>query len=166
MSLDLYVACIALACLVVLTVTGVAMRYLINRPIYWMEEVQLWCFVWVVFLGSCAVARMGSHIAIDAIVSLFPTGLRKLAGALSLLATIAALSFLGYCSCFHVKQMFDRTRLTNILGIPYALIYIVVPLSCLIICLTCVYQMFSNRLVRKTDYDAVSEAGDAAFPPE
>jgi TRAP-type C4-dicarboxylate transport system, small permease component len=161
LNLDLYIASLSLAFLIVLTIAGVAMRYLINRPIYWMEEVQLWCFVWVVFLGSCAVVRGGGHIAIDAIVSLFPMGLRRAAGVLSILTTVVALSFLGYYSCFHVLQMYNRARLTNILGIPLALVYVVVPLSCLVICITCLYQLFTNRLVRKTDYDAPVEEADA-----
>ena len=150
----MYIACAALGFLVALTVIGVGMRYLINRPIYWMEEVQLWCFVWVVFLGACAVARANSHIAIDAIVSFFPMGLRRTVGVFALVVTIAALLFLGYYSCFHVWQMYERTRLTNILGIPYALIYFVVPLSCLIMSLTGVRQLLTSDVVRKSDYDA------------
>lgn len=157
LNLDMYLACAALAVLVVLTVSGVAMRYIVNRPIYWGEEVQLWCFVWVVFLGASSVARSASHIAIDAIVSMFPTGLRRLMGVFSILVTVAALSFLGYCSCFYVKQMYDKERLTNILGIPLALVYLVVPISCFIICLTSLRQLFTNKLIRKTDYDAPEE---------
>lgn len=152
-NLDMYIACLALGVLIAITILGVAMRYIVNRPIYWMEEVQLWCFVWVTFLGACAVARSASHIAIDAITSLFPMSVRRSLGAFAVLVTIAALAFLGYYACYHVFQMYERERLTNILGIPYALIYLVVPLSCLIICLTSLRQLLENRTVRKTDYD-------------
>lgn len=156
-NLDMYISVVALAFLVCLTVTGVVMRYAVNRPIYWMEEVQLWCFVWVTFLGACAVARANSHIAIDAIISFFPTGLRRVMGVVALLATIAVLLFLGYYSCFHVLQMYQRVRLTNILGIPYALIYAVVPISCLIMSVTAIYQLARNETLRKSDYDIQSE---------
>ncbi len=144
-NLDLCVAGAALAFLIALTIVGVLMRYAVNRPIYWMEEVQLWCFVWVVFLGSCAVARTNAHIAIDAIISLFPAPARRAAAFFALVVSIAALAFLGYYSCFHVLQMYQRARLTNILGIPFALIYSVVPLSCLVIIVTCLRQMAAGR---------------------
>lgn len=155
--LEMYISVIALAFLVCLTVAGVVMRYAVNRPIYWMEEVQLWCFVWVTFLGACAVARANAHIAIDAIISFFPISVRRVMGVVALAATIAVLLFLGYYSCFHVLQMYQRVRLTNILGIPYALIYAVVPVSCLIMSVVAIGQLVQNETVRKSDYDIQSE---------
>lgn len=142
-DLDIYVSCLALAVLICITVSGVFMRYLINRPFYWLEEVQLWCFVWAVFAGTTYVARKNSHIAIDAIVTLFPAGARRAAATLGNIATVVVLSFLGYYSCFHVMQMYTRNRFTNILSIPYWFIYLVVPISCLVIVLSTLRRMVS-----------------------
>ncbi len=130
---DIYLACLSLAVLIFITVGGVFMRYFANRPLPWLEEVQLWCFVWAVFAGIVYVARINSHIAIDAIVTLFPHAFRRFMAIVSNLATIGVLAFLGYYSSFHVLQMYNRKRFTNILEIPYWLIYLVVPLSCLLI---------------------------------
>ena len=153
LNLDLYLSCLMLAVLIVVTISGVAMRYVANRPFHWIEEVQLMCFVWVVFLGACAVARRGGHIGIDAIVTLFPLALQKLAGLLAHVAAIVTLGFLGFYSCLHVSQMYTRDRLTSILGIPYALIYLVVPISCLIMILTAIKMVCQGRLVKpKEDY--------------
>lgn len=50
LNLDLLVASISLITLIIITFFGVLMRYIFNNPFVWQQEVQLWCFVWVVFL--------------------------------------------------------------------------------------------------------------------
>lgn len=134
-DLDLYVACLALTGLICVTVSGVVMRYFANRPIVWLEEVQLWFIVWIVFLGALATARRSGHIAIDAFVGLFPRALRLAATVIGNVTTIVVLTFFGYYASRHVFQMYTSWRVTNLLHIPYCLIYIVVPLSCLLIAL-------------------------------
>lgn len=138
---DLYIACLALAVLIVITVGGVAMRYIVNRPLGWIEEMQLWCLVWVVFLGGSAVARHSGHIAVDAFIGLFPMALRRLAGSITQIVIMAVLGFFAYYAWRHVVQMFNTGRATNILEVPYYLIYGVVPLSCLLMFLTALYRL-------------------------
>lgn len=138
---DLYLACLSLAVLIAVTVGGVVMRYVANRPFGWMEEVQLWCFVWVVFMGASAVARHGGHIAIDAFVGLFPKALRKVATTIIQLITATVLAFFGYYAFRHVMQMYNTGRSTNILSIPYSLIYAVVPIACALMTLTALVRL-------------------------
>ena len=44
-NLDMVFAGIALVVLIVVTFGGVIFRYLLDSPIIWAEEVQLWCFL-------------------------------------------------------------------------------------------------------------------------
>jgi len=139
-DVDLYLACLALGMLIVVTVSGVFARYLINRPFGWMEEVQLWCFLWTVFLGAGAVARHGGHIAIDAFIGLFPRILRRFARFICQMVIVAVVGFLGYYAWSLVEQMHRTERVTNILSVPYYIIYAVVPLACLIMILVALYN--------------------------
>lgn len=63
MNLDIVVASIILAILIVLTFLGVVWRYIFNAPFTWLEEVQTSCMVWVVFAGAGAAFRSGNHVA-------------------------------------------------------------------------------------------------------
>ena len=154
---DLYLACLSLALLVTITIAGVLMRYIVNRPFGWMEEVQLWSFVWSVFLGASAVARHGGHIAIDAFIGLFPGFLRRMASALIQIIIMATLCFFGYYALRHVMQMHSTGRATNILTIPYSLIYAVVPLSCLLMILTALHRLLHPRHISAVEA-AIKEA--------
>ena len=51
-NLDIVVAGAALIVLIVLTFAGVVMRYIVGQPFTWLEEVQLFCMVWIVFAAG------------------------------------------------------------------------------------------------------------------
>ena len=68
MNIDIVVASIILAILIVLTFLGVVWRYIFNAPFTWLEEVQTSCMVWIVFAGanpdfhrSCSCNRISVH---------------------------------------------------------------------------------------------------------
>ncbi len=155
---DLYLACLSLTVLITITVSGVVARYALNRPFGWMEEVQLWCFVWAIFLGAGAVARHGGHIAIDAFVGLFPKALRKMARGISHAATILVIGFFGWNACRLVEQMHRTGRATSILAVPNYIIYAVVPVACLVIVLVSLHNLLRPREEASAVETAIKEA--------
>ena len=138
---DMYLACITLGALIIVTVSGVIARYLINRPFGWMEEMQLLCFLWTVFFGAGAVARRGGHIAIDAFIGWFPMVLRKVARTICQIVNIAVISFFGFYALRLVIQMYNTKRATSILEIPYFIIYGVVPISCFLMVVAALHHL-------------------------
>ena len=67
-NLDLVIAVVSLVILIVVTFGGVIMRYFINAPLVWAEEVQLWTFLWMTFFGGGAAFRYGIHVAVEMVV--------------------------------------------------------------------------------------------------
>ena len=61
MNIDIVVASIILAILIVLTFLGVVWRYIFNAPFTWLEEVQTSCMVWIVFAGAGAEEYAEDH---------------------------------------------------------------------------------------------------------
>ena len=132
-NFDLYIAGTALAALILYTFIGVIMRYIINRPITWGEEFQLLCIVIVVFFGAGAGFRTGSHVAIDFIVDKFPWKVQRvIVTAMYVISMVIMAYFLIQSSVF-VRQMFVTKRITNMLRIPFFLIYAAFPVGCVLI---------------------------------
>lgn len=50
---------------VVVTLTQIFFRYVLNASLSWPEELARWAFVWMVFVGMAVGLRRNSHIAID-----------------------------------------------------------------------------------------------------
>jgi C4-dicarboxylate transporter DctM subunit len=58
--------CVALlAATVVLTVTQVFYRYVLNDALSWSEELARWLFVWAIYLGMAVVAGQRRHMRVD-----------------------------------------------------------------------------------------------------
>ncbi|MEE0673286.1 MAG: TRAP transporter small permease [Enterocloster sp.] len=132
LNVDYMIAGVAFIILVSVTFVGVIMRYVFGSPFAWLEELQLFCFIWMAFMGGCIVFRQGSHICIDILVDVFP---QKLAGMIKIGAVVVNTGVLIYLMSVgiqYVMQMNATSRMTNILRIPYALIYAILPVGCVL----------------------------------
>lgn len=52
-------------------------RFFLNRSLSWSEEFQIYCHVWIVFLGIPIAYRRGAHQAVESIKHLFPAKVEK-----------------------------------------------------------------------------------------
>ena len=134
-NLDLAIAGLALAALILYTFIGVVMRYIINRPITWGEEFQLLCIVIVVFFGAGAGFRTGSHVAIDFIVDMFPWKVQRIIVVAMYAISMLIMAYFFFQSSVFVRQMFVTGRVTNMLRIPMYLIYAAFPVGCFLVVL-------------------------------
>jgi TRAP-type C4-dicarboxylate transport system permease small subunit len=90
---------VALIALIVIAITvQVFSRYLLGRPIAWVEETATYAFIWMVFIGASLGLKQGRHILIATFGSRLPPRhaavLRMLVWALVLL-TLAVLVVQG-----------------------------------------------------------------------
>lgn len=131
-NVDLLICGVALCTMIFVTFIGVVMRYCFNAPIKWLEEVQLWCMVWTVYLGMGAVVRNGGHIAIEIIVELFPKKVQKVVAVLVNLLMCALLVFLITQGDALVQLMLKSKRKTALLRVSYWVVYSAMPVGCVI----------------------------------
>ena len=132
-NLDLIIAGTTLGVLIAYTFISVIMRYVVNRPIYWGEEFQLLCIVIIVFLGAGAGFRKGTHVAVDFLVDLFTWKAQRIIAILMYIISMVVMVYFFFQSAVFVRQMFATNRITNILRIPFFLIYAAFPLGCILI---------------------------------
>lgn len=125
LNIDIIISGIALIVLVLITFCGALMRYLLNNPIVWQEEVQTGLAIWVIFFGASAAFRYSNHIAIDMIVDMFPKKIQKIIECFIAIVTILILFFILVNGKNLILQFIKTNRTTNILHIPSQYIYIV-----------------------------------------
>lgn len=143
-NLDIVVACITLAVLIVLTVAGVAWRYIFSQPFTWLEEVQLACMVWIVFAAGGAAFRTGNHVAIEMVVDMFPKKLQKLIDWLISVVVILVLAYLFIQSLGFIQIFVKSGRSTPMLDIPYAVIYGIAPVSFVLMIVSYFYSIIKG----------------------
>lgn len=158
LNIDLVISGVWLVLLIITTFLGVVMRYFFNNPYVWLEEFQLWCFVWVVFFGAGAAFRSGSHVAIDILVDLMPARMRKVVEVSGYLVVMCILFYLMLHGSTLVNQLARTSRTTNILKIPYPIIYSVLPIGCALMMINYTLVTVRALFVKKDDS---SEGGEA-----
>lgn len=131
-QLDIIIACVAILILIVATFFGVPMRYVVGRPLVWLEEVQSACLVWIVFSSAGAAFRTGSHVAIEMIVDRFPKNVQKIWQIVMVAVVSVVIGYLFIQSLGFIKMFLNSGRSTAMLTIPYSTIYLICPISFLL----------------------------------
>jgi len=127
-NLDFLIAALALIAIVCITVAGVVMRKFVNRPIAWLEEMQLFFFVWMVFFGASVAFRTGGQISIDIVAERLGTKQRRILDVFAYLVTMAVLIYLFFGGVGLAEAV--TKKVTPYLRISYTLIDIAAPIGC------------------------------------
>ena len=143
-NLDIVVASVVLAILIVLTFAGVPFRYVFNKPFTWLEEVQLACMVWIVFAAAGAAFRSGNQVAIEMVVDMLPKKLQKVVEVLISVIVVAVLGYLLYQSFGYLEIFVRSGRSTPMLKIPYVFIYGIAPVSYVLMVISYFYALFKG----------------------
>ncbi|WP_459615355.1 TRAP transporter small permease [Bordetella sp. 2513F-2] len=90
--LEAAIAMALLAAIVLAIAAQVFSRYILGRPLVWVEELATYCFIWTAFLGASIGMKQWRHVKVE-MLSL--KGGRQTRSALKLLACVAMAIALG-----------------------------------------------------------------------
>ncbi len=89
---------------------GVAMRYLFNRPIPWVDELVGYLLVAMVMLAAADALRKGEHIAVDIVTERLGRRGRRVTAAAGLLAV-------AVCGAFLIEEGWGMVAFSRMIGI-------------------------------------------------
>ena len=90
-----------------LTFYQVVLRYVFNGGMSWALELTGVFFAVMIFIGVPYGVRVSSHIGVDALVKLLPTGKRKAVAILAVLLSLIYVGFIFTGSMQYVLKMKD-----------------------------------------------------------
>lgn len=130
----LVMTCMAL--MVVVVSWQVFSRYALSSPSPWTEEVALMLLIWVGLLGGVYAYRERAHLGIDLLrQKVGAVGQRRLDVITELSCGLFAFAVLVVGGGALVKLTWELRQTTAVLGIPMAWVYLVLPLSGILIVL-------------------------------
>jgi len=141
------VAILIMAALVVDVLWQVVSRYILENPSAWTEELAAFLLVWASMLGACIALRQKAHLGIDYFVEKFSRENRDIIRILVCL-TIAAFSFLILIlgGLQLVKATFVTNQLSPALGIKMGYVYLILPISGLLMTIYSLEQVWNYYL--------------------
>lgn len=98
---------LALLAMTGLTFLQVVMRYVFNSGFSWAQEATTVFFAIMIFMGISYGVRVGSHIGVDALVKLMPSGPRRWVGVLAVVLSLVYVGFVITGSTTYVLKMKD-----------------------------------------------------------
>lgn len=91
-----------------LVIANVFMRYFLNMPFTWSEEVATTFFVWSIFIGGEVTFRKRAHLGVDVLVKIMPEKLKKFVNLINGVITTAILSILTYTSVIYMLASMNK----------------------------------------------------------
>ncbi len=132
--------------------TNVFMRYVLNSGIHWAEEISLVMAVTFVFISMALGVRKKLHISLHLWRRPIPkldTVLTKLSDLMVLFIAVVMLIYGRILIQFTMRSIMPATRL------PSALLYMVVPLSAVLM----IYEAITDLVGFDTDTDTDADSG-------
>lgn len=126
-NLDTIIAGLSLCIIVVITLVGVFMRKVVNSPLAWLEEMQLFFFVYAIFFGGSVAFRYGSQVSIDLVANRLKGNARKALELFDLVITVIVLIY--YCYGGYELMMSVTKKVTPYFKINYAFIDAAAPIG-------------------------------------
>ncbi|MEO0331451.1 MAG: TRAP transporter small permease [Bacteroidota bacterium] len=146
---------ILMAAIVIDVTIQVVSRYLFQSPFSFTDELAGFLLIWVGLLGSAYATGEKQHLAIDLISGgMSPQRKRQLDILINVIVVLFALGVLGVGGFWLVYTSFLFGQISAALELPLGYVYLVVPISGLLIAYYAIDNTFNEP---STDPDLVSE---------
>jgi TRAP-type C4-dicarboxylate transport system permease small subunit len=135
--------------LVAIVFYQVVARYVFSDPPSWTEELARYCQVWIILLTSSICIRKGSHLAVDYFGHKLGRGAKRI---INIVMSSLIASYILIVVIFGWKLMVvGQYQLSPALQVKMSFVYIIFPLSGILMLLEAVLKTTSLIRVKKRD---------------
>lgn len=127
---------------------GVIARYIVEKPIFWADEVAGYLVVWGALLGTGVALREGKHIRVHMLYDVLNPTVKKMVGLFVNLLGIGFCVFVVYGGVILEQKYLTTGQMSLNAQIPLWLPYLVAPLSGVVFgrnFLFELYDLFKNK---------------------
>ena len=157
-NLDAFISGFSLVIIVVITIAVVIMRKFVGQPIAWLEEMQIFFFVWTVFLGGSVAFRLGNQVSIDLIAARLSVKARRVLDVFDYVVSVFVIAWMGVGGWQLMQSPAVRRKVTPYFKIGYTWIDLAVPIGCALMLIQ--YTFLTVKQIRSWK-EAGLEGGNA-----
>lgn len=120
-TVEFFIPAFMLVVMLVVVNLQVFMRFVLQNPLSWPEEISRWCLVWITFAGLGYGAHNEALVRIDFFVKrLFPKGYQKVILAADVV-TIFFFAYLCVCGILYTLTGLEFHKTMAVTGVPTAI---------------------------------------------
>ena len=155
-NLDIWVAGIIMLALLILTFVNVLMRYVARSPITWADELQLFMFLWIVYLAAGAGFRNGSHVVIEILVDSLPAKAKRFFEILAFILSMIIVIYLMIQSNASYMQLIHTNKIATLLRVSFKWVYLCIPIGNVLMVVSLVIYYYRELFGKKEAEQEVS----------
>ena len=137
-----YITCFAVLIMFISMLIQVFMRYVVNKPLFWSEELARFCMVLMTFSACFVAVKKGLMANIDLIVVKLNANVQKMVRTVVNLFGIVLLTFLSYLGILLLFEFSVINEIAVGTRIPMRIIYAIMPVGMM----GMVFQLIINTL--------------------
>ena len=142
-----FLSVLALVTEVILLSMGLLSRYVIHRPIIWVDEVAATVFVWLIMIGSAVALHRGEHMRLTALVTKLGPAQRAwvdILGRVMVMGFLVVVLFAGY-----QRYLEEAHYPMSSTGLPSALRTLAIPVGIVLMLIVASAQLSSRTTGRQ-----------------
>jgi TRAP-type C4-dicarboxylate transport system permease small subunit len=120
----------------------VFMRFCLDSPLIWSEELARYLFMWVSLIGWVFATRSGTHIRVSIIADNLPVPVQKVLNVINFILTVVFALILFWYGFIMLQKNLDVPAVT--LFFSYAVVYAAVPFSSALIVFYSIIRFLSG----------------------
>lgn len=124
-------------------------RYIFNSPLVWSEELSRYLFVWISFLAIADAVRTKSHIALSILTDRMNEDRKQIISRLNYSLTCIIGIIITYGGIVLMNLGVRQSSAT--LGVPMFLVYLVIPVSGVLISIFSIEKIFTKEGMADND---------------
>jgi C4-dicarboxylate transporter, DctQ subunit len=128
---------------------GVFMRYVINSPVHWIEEIFALTLVWAIFIGFSTALKNNNHIALDLVYVHLPKRIQRILDLVGFLIGIAFSIFFIYYGTLMVLEAYRIGGVTLDARIPLWITSLIMPLTGILLMLAFIEKIINHFSKKK-----------------
>jgi len=128
-SFEEYGVIAALGAMTVLYSLSILSRYVIKISMPWTDEIVMFLFIWVTFLGTSIGAKRGSHLGVSILQNSLPKKWQKVVAVVITLCCVFTCAVLAWQGMRMVHLQFRMGQRSSQLGVPIFWVGLAIPVG-------------------------------------
>lgn len=156
--LENFVAALALALAVTLSVAGVVLRYLFDYVIFWSQEATIFLVILSTFVGASIALRHKDHVGVDLLAQVLRGRARQAVAVLSILIVVVYAGLIGVLAWRMVSSQESASYRTASLDLPLWVPQLAVPIGLTLLLIRSLQILYRTVRGRDPYPDASADA--------
>lgn len=115
--------------LLVSLAAGVFCRYFLNAPLFWSDELAMFCLAWITFIGGSMCIKMKASPSITMLIDSVKPGMRRVISIISTFILLIFIIYILYLAIVWITGPNIQSQISTSLKWPKFYFYLSVPVS-------------------------------------